>query len=99
MPKTLAAALVMAALLPLPSCKRVPSAEVPPPVARGSCLVNRWYGGVAVDQDCSMGGYAWHCTQAIGDDSPAACTRGPEVGEAPARVVPNPTPADAGANP
>ncbi len=81
-------------LLALSACKDAPS--IPPPIANGKCLVDRYIGSAAKKQTCDYVGYRWTCEL---DGSTNECNRGNEVSGERDPIIPPPpvaAPIDAG---
>lgn len=75
--------LIVAIMVLVVSCNK--PVDVPPPIAQGTCLVDRYEGSAALQQTCMHVGYFWACVREEKDKRfILMCTRGEEAkGERP----------------
>jgi len=60
----------------LSACKK--PGPLPPPIEKGTCLVDHYVGPQAMKQTCTYVGYSWACTYAE-DTKINSCSRGGEA--------------------
>lgn len=87
--------LTIAILIIAAGCKRTASDnDVPPPIAHGTCLVDRYEGSAALQQTCTHVGYLWGCKrEEKAGRFVLTCARGEEArGERPLAKPPIPPP-------
>jgi len=65
-------------MLFLAACKKKGDDTQPPPIHSGKCLVDRYIGPQAMQQNCNYEGYAWACTLDE-NTSVNTCNRGQEA--------------------